>query len=114
MFDDVLVDPITQSIYHLEERPEDHGRCVIVDTIAKKDVLPSPYSARTFVQEYGGAPTIVYDNAIYFSNDSGDPSNRDNRIYSLNLKDGSATPKPVTPGKTPHLQYITCSFSGYQ
>ena len=97
MFDDALVDPITNTIYHLEERPDDHGRCVIVDTLANRDVLPSPYSARTFVQEYGGAPAIVYNNVIYFSNDSGDSKKPDNKIYTLNLKDGS-TPKAVTPG----------------
>ncbi|KAG6373267.1 Alpha/Beta hydrolase protein [Boletus reticuloceps] len=95
-FDDVLVDPITKTIYHLEERPDDNGRCVIVDTTAKIDVLPSPYSARTFVQEYGGAPAIVYNNIIYFSNDTGDASNRDNKIYALHLTDGSL-PKAITP-----------------
>ncbi|KAH0838870.1 Alpha/Beta hydrolase protein [Lanmaoa asiatica] len=95
VFDDVLVDPITQVIYHLEERPEDHGRCVIVNTNAKKDVLPSPYSARDSVHDYGGAPAIVYGGIIYFSNDSTDSSTR-NRIYALNLTDGSA-PKGVTP-----------------
>ncbi|KAF8433707.1 Alpha/Beta hydrolase protein [Boletus edulis BED1] len=95
-FDDVLVDPITKTIYHLEERPDDNGRCVIVDTTAKKDVLPSPYSARTFVQEYGGAPAIVYNNIIYFSNDTGNASNRDNKIYALDLTDGSL-PKAITP-----------------
>ena len=96
VFDDVLVDPITKTIYHLEERPDD-GRCVIVNTLAKKDVLPSPYSARTFVQEYGGAPAIVYNNIVYFSNDTGNASSRDNKIYTLNLTDKS-TPKAVTPG----------------
>jgi dipeptidyl aminopeptidase/acylaminoacyl peptidase len=99
VFDDVLVDPKTHSIYHLEERPEDRGRCVIVDTIAKKDVLPSPYSARTFVQEYGGAPAIVYNNIIYFSNDSGDSKKPDNSIYTIDVNEAKGVTRitPVNP-----------------
>ncbi|KAH0838867.1 Alpha/Beta hydrolase protein [Lanmaoa asiatica] len=94
VFDDVLVDPITKAVYHLEERPKDNGRCVIVDTNAKKDVLPSPYSARDSVHDYGGAPAIVYNDIIYFSNDSKDPHTR-NRIYAL--KKGASVPEAVTP-----------------
>lgn len=102
MFDDVLVDPITNGVYHLEERPDDNGRCVIVDTRVQKDVLPSPYSTRDSVQEYGGAPAIVYDGIIYFSNDSGDASNPDNGIYALNLKAAPAVVRRITPGNISH------------
>lgn len=98
VFDDVLVDPITNVVYHLEERPKDHGRCVIVNTCAKKDVLPSPYSAKDSVHDYGGAPAIVYDGIIYFSNDSGDVSKPDNSIYAINLKENPVVVRRVTPG----------------
>ena len=42
--------------YHLERRPQEQGRCVIVKTIdnISHDVLPPPYSARSRVHEYGG------------------------------------------------------------
>ena len=84
-------------VYHLEERPLDNGRCVIVDTKAQNDVLPSPYSARDSVQEYGGAPAIVYDGIIYFSNDS------DNGIYAINLKATPAVVRLITdPGNISH------------
>ncbi|KAG8220632.1 hypothetical protein J3R82DRAFT_2897 [Butyriboletus roseoflavus] len=97
VFDDVLVDPITKLVYHLEERPMDHGRCVIVDAHAKLDVLPSPYSARDFVHDYGGAPSIVYDGIVYFSNDSGDVTKPDNSIYAIDLKNEASGVRRVTP-----------------
>ncbi|KAN0101277.1 Alpha/Beta hydrolase fold [Tylopilus felleus] len=97
VFDDVLVDPVTKVIYHLEERPDDRGRCVIVETKSKPstDVLPSPYNARSYVQEYGGAPAIVYNNTIYFSNASLDSSTPDNAIYTLKV--GDTVANRVTP-----------------
>ena len=64
---------------------------MIVDTVAGKDVIPSPYSARTSVQEYGGAAAIAYGGTVYFSNFT------DNRVYSI--KATTQTPEPVTPGK---------------
>ncbi|KAF8840457.1 alpha/beta-hydrolase [Paxillus ammoniavirescens] len=87
-FDSVFVDPITSRVYHVEKRSEEMGRYVIVDTATNKDVIPSPYNARTGVQEYGGAAAIAYDGTVYFSN------YRDNRVYSVS--EGSS-PEPITP-----------------
>ncbi|KIJ58052.1 hypothetical protein HYDPIDRAFT_120069 [Hydnomerulius pinastri MD-312] len=87
-FDDVFVDPITSKVYHVERRAADAGRSVIVDSATNKDVIPSPYNARTGVQEYGGAAEIAYGGVVYFSNIL------DNRVYAV--KEGSS-PEAVTP-----------------
>lgn len=89
-FSDIFVDPTNNKVYHIEARPEDNARYVVVDTIARQDVIPSPYSARTGVQEYGGAAAIAYEGIIYFSNFA------DNRVYAV--KATTQTPEPVTPG----------------
>ncbi|KAF9242826.1 Alpha/Beta hydrolase protein [Melanogaster broomeanus] len=90
VFDDVIVDPITSIVYHIEERPDDGGRCVIVNTATNKDLfLPNTtYNARTAVQEYGGAAAIAYNGVLYFSNFV------NNRVYAV--KEGS-DPVPITP-----------------
>ncbi|KAI9567344.1 Alpha/Beta hydrolase protein [Boletus coccyginus] len=88
-FVDLFVDPTNNKIYHIEIRPEDNARYVIVDTITGQDVIRSPYSARTTVQEYGGAAAIAHGGTLYFSNSS------DNRVYSINGT--TQTPEPVTP-----------------
>ena len=47
--------------YWLEGRPQEQGRFVVVrsDAAATTDLTPKPFSARTRVQEYGGASWIV-------------------------------------------------------
>jgi dipeptidyl aminopeptidase/acylaminoacyl peptidase len=98
VFDDVIVDPITQKIYSLEESPSD-GRCVIMWLHDKTStpVLPSPYSARTLVQEYGGAPAIVHNNIIYFSYYTGNASDPNNSIYTIDVQDEKQVVTRVTP-----------------
>ncbi|EIW85266.1 alpha beta-hydrolase [Coniophora puteana RWD-64-598 SS2] len=89
---DVIVDPIKSTVYHVELRPAEKGRYVIVNTKTNDDVINSPWSARTAVHEYGGASAIVHDDTLYFSNFS------DNRLYHKSLKSDSASePEPVTP-----------------
>ncbi|KAG8213240.1 Alpha/Beta hydrolase protein [Butyriboletus roseoflavus] len=95
-FADLFVDPTNNKIYHTEARPEDNARYVIVDTLAGQDVIPSPYSARTGVQEYGGAAAMAYGGTLYFSNST------DNRVYSVNAT--TKTPEPVTP-ENPKYRY---------
>ncbi|KIJ14238.1 hypothetical protein PAXINDRAFT_169858 [Paxillus involutus ATCC 200175] len=92
-FDDVFVDSTKNTLYHIERRPEDNGRYVIVDTFATQDVIPSPYSARTGVHEYGGAAAIAYGDIVYFSNYA------DNRVYSVKTtpQKSFGLPEPVTP-----------------
>ncbi|KAH8979089.1 alpha/beta-hydrolase [Lactarius akahatsu] len=89
---DVLLDPVTHKIYHIERRPSEGGRAVIVDTIANKDIFGSEWNATTKVHEYGGGAAIVHDGTAYFSHSP------DGRVYSF--KDGSE-PKAVTPTEVP-------------
>ncbi len=68
--------------YWIERRPTDSGRCVIVEHAngVCKDVLPSPYSARSRVHEYGGGAYCLATAAsgeIFFVNDA------DQNIYTL-------------------------------
>jgi len=58
-------------IYWIEGRPAEAGRNVIVRRTADgkiADVTPSPFNARTRVNEYGGGAFTVKDGIIYFSN----------------------------------------------
>ncbi|KAF8258721.1 alpha/beta-hydrolase [Lactarius quietus] len=89
---DVLLDPVTRKIYHIERRPSEGGRAVIVDTIANRDVFGPEWNAATKVHEYGGGAAIVHDGTIYFSHSP------DGKVYSF--KDGSE-PRAVTPAEKP-------------
>ncbi|KAI0265530.1 alpha/beta-hydrolase [Gloeopeniophorella convolvens] len=90
---DVLLDPVNRKFYHLESRPPEGGRVVIVETLAKKDVFGGGWDATTKVHEYGGGPAAVFDGTVYFSNKP------DGRVYSVAA---GAEPKAVTPGGQPY------------
>ncbi len=68
-----------QSIYYIERRPQQGGRCVIVKVVNNKttDILPAPFSARSRVHEYGGGCYCIAENQVFFINDS------DQDIYCL-------------------------------
>jgi len=79
-------------IYWTELRPAEGGRKVIVRRAASgaiTDVIPSPFSARTRVHEYGGGDFCVSDGDVYFSNFT------DQRLYHVNANSDS-TPVPLT------------------
>ncbi len=61
-----------EALYHLESRPQEKGRCVIVKTTdsGSTDILPAPYSARSRVHEYGGGVYCLAGDRVYFVNDS--------------------------------------------
>jgi len=63
---------VADSLYYIERRPQEGGRCVIVRTHSGKtsDILPAPYSARSRVHEYGGGCYCVQDDTVFFVNDS--------------------------------------------
>ncbi|CAL1702735.1 unnamed protein product [Somion occarium] len=86
--DNVIVDPITSTVYHVEKRPSEGGRSVLVRTEESVDVIGKEFNCRTGVHEYGGAAATVCDGVIYFSNFS------DGRVYKL--KEGDK-PEPITP-----------------
>jgi acetyl esterase/lipase len=85
---DVVVDPITGDIYHLETRPSEQGRLVIVDTKLGKEILPAPFNARSKVQEYGGAAITAHNGTVYFTNFN------DTRVYAI---DKNREIRPITP-----------------
>ncbi|TFK67994.1 alpha/beta-hydrolase [Pluteus cervinus] len=97
---DAIVDPITSTIYHIEGRPSEGGRSVLVQSKTGLSVIdsgtnPSTFDVRTSVHEYGGAAAIVYNDIAYFSNFG------DGRVYRVRVpgsSDGlSEEPEPVTP-----------------
>ncbi|KAI0329778.1 alpha/beta-hydrolase [Cubamyces sp. BRFM 1775] len=91
--DELFVDPITATIYHIEARPSEGGRLVIVNTEKGEDVVGKDFNVRSGVHEYGGAPAVAYDGVIYFSNF------KDSRVYRL--KEGE-TPEAITPENANH------------
>jgi dipeptidyl aminopeptidase/acylaminoacyl peptidase len=69
------------AVYWSETRPEQGGRQVILRAAKggghAEELLPSPYSARSRVHEYGGAEFLVAAETIYFVND------KDQQVYRL-------------------------------
>ncbi|MBE9561158.1 MAG: hypothetical protein IMF15_10245, partial [Proteobacteria bacterium] len=57
---------IADSLYYIERRPQEAGRCVIVRVTDGKttDVLTTPYSARSRVHEYGGGCYCVHEDTV--------------------------------------------------
>jgi len=79
--------------YWLESRPGEKGRMAIMRSSAEGEVevcLPTPWSARSRVNEYGGASYHVDGDILYFVNDS------DQRIYALSQAE-ECVPKPLSP-----------------
>ncbi|GBE85623.1 alpha/beta-hydrolase [Sparassis latifolia] len=91
--EEVIVDPVTSTIYHIEARPSEKGRNVLVETEKSRDVVGREWDVRTRVHEYGGAPAIAHNGIIYFS------SVNDNRVYQV--QDGKE-PEAVTPDNSNH------------
>ncbi|KAJ7173050.1 alpha/beta-hydrolase [Mycena crocata] len=88
--EDVLVDCATSAIYRIEKRPLEGGRNVIVSLTDGLDVFGEGWNARTAVHEYGGAPAVVHDNVVIFSNLS------DGQVYTVDLgKDFGSRGSPV-------------------
>lgn len=49
--DEVIVDPVTSTVYHTERRPSEGGRNVLVNTETGLDVVGKGWNVRTGVQE---------------------------------------------------------------
>ncbi|MBE9568219.1 MAG: S9 family peptidase, partial [Proteobacteria bacterium] len=61
------------ALYYIERRPQENGRCVIVQVrdSNRSDALPAPYSCRSRVHEYGGGSYCIDEqHTLYFVNDS--------------------------------------------
>lgn len=80
-----------EDIYWSESRPTEGGRTTIIRRTPNgetAEVLPSGYSVRTRIHEYGGGAFWVDSAVIWFCNDS------DQRVYVI---DGTDEPCPVSP-----------------
>ncbi len=79
-----------EDVYWIEGRPAEKGRNVIVKCSADDktvDLIPSPFNARTLVNEYGGGSFTVSNGEVFFSNFA------DQRLYRV-APDGE--PQTVT------------------
>ena len=83
-----MVDPLSNTIYHIERRPST-GSSAVVNTITGHDVVAGDWNVGTTVHEYGGAAAIVYDGVVYFSN------LKDGRVYRVR---NGMQPEGVTEG----------------
>ncbi|PPQ78775.1 hypothetical protein CVT25_010648 [Psilocybe cyanescens] len=92
---EIFVDRVTSEVYHLETRPSEKGRNVLVHTSSNRDIVGPGWNVRTGVHEYGGAPAIVHDGVAYFSHFV------DGRVYRVEVKEGSE-PEPITPNNKPY------------
>lgn len=88
---DVLVDPLTSKVYHIEKCPAEGGRDTLLHTESGRDITAGDWDVKSKVNGYGGAPAIVYDGVAYFSHV------RDGRVYRVGLE-GSNVPEAITPG----------------
>ena len=80
-------------VYWLEVRPSEAGRSVVVRQrpgASREDCIPTPYSARTRVHEYGGGSYVAAAGRIYFTHF------QDQRLYSL--RPGEAPVAVTAPG----------------
>ena len=85
------------AVYWNEARPAEGGRQVIVRWSPgreRADAIPTGYSARTTVHEYGGGAYTVHDEDVFFSNFA------DQRLYRCRAgsEPQPISPEPTTPG----------------
>ncbi|THU89456.1 alpha/beta-hydrolase [Dendrothele bispora CBS 962.96] len=93
---EIIVDPSTSIVYHVEGRPSEAGRSVLVESRTGRDVAGQGWNVRTGVHEYGGTPATVQSGIAYFSHI------KDNRVYEVDARQSGATPEAVTPENPAH------------
>ncbi|KAF8974306.1 Alpha/Beta hydrolase protein [Flammula alnicola] len=91
--EDVVVDSVTSIIYHIENRPSEGNRSVLVESIAKLEVVEDSFDVKTLVNNYGRAAATVRDGRLYFNNA------KDHRVYRQSLPSKNAI--PITPENQP-------------
>ncbi|KAF9475582.1 alpha/beta-hydrolase [Pholiota conissans] len=94
--EEIIVDRVTSDVYHIERRPTEEGRCVLVHTSSNRDVVGAGWNVITSVQEYGGAAGIIHDSVAYFSHSV------DNRVYRVETGGEGGEPVAVTPADKPY------------
>ncbi|KAF7291529.1 Peptidase-S9 domain-containing protein [Mycena kentingensis (nom. inval.)] len=85
---EAVVDSGTGKVYHLEGRPSEGGRNVLVASETGQDAVGKEWNVRSGVHEYGGAPAVVHNGVIYFSHIG------DGRVY---MQTAGGEARPVTP-----------------
>ncbi|CAE6496484.1 unnamed protein product [Rhizoctonia solani] len=94
---EVIVDAATGILYHVEDRPHEAGRRVLVHSETSEDVFGPNWNARTGVHEYGGSAAAVYKDTALFADWTS------KRVYVCKkLDNGWAEPRPVTPDNSNH------------
>ncbi len=84
------------NLFWVENRPEESGRSVLVMKDKNgilKDVIPTPFSTRSRVFEYGSYSYTVAKDWVYFVNF------KDQRIYKISLSQTKSIPEPITVEK---------------
>ncbi|KAF7361455.1 Peptidase-S9 domain-containing protein [Mycena sanguinolenta] len=92
---DILVDPLTSKVYHIEKRPAEGGRDTLLETETGREITGSHWDLKTKANGYGGAPAIVHGGVVYFSHI------RDGRVYKVHAE-GSHLPVAITPENPSH------------
>lgn len=81
-------------LYWLETRPSQQGRTTLLRRTGDgrtHEIVPSPFSVRNRVHEYGGGAFAVEDGLVVFANDA------DQRLYLVDGASGAAQPTALTP-----------------
>ena len=92
-----------ETIYWIEMRPLEDGRCVIVKRSPDNsvhDAIPKPFSARTTVHEYGGGSFTTCNGVIYFANFA------DQKVYRYRPKDQQPVSITDSEGDTRYANFI--------
>ncbi|KAH8826695.1 alpha/beta-hydrolase [Flagelloscypha sp. PMI_526] len=92
---EAFVDDVNGQIFHIESRPSEKGRNVVVDSLSLKDVVGKDVNVRSSVHEYGGGHVTAHDGFVYYSNFA------DGRVYRVK-SDGSGEPQALTPETKVH------------
>jgi dipeptidyl aminopeptidase/acylaminoacyl peptidase len=104
-FGDTSIDGDT--VYWVEGRPQEEGRYVIVSRRPNgeiDDILPSPFSARTLLNEYGGGALLAAEGIVYFTNHA------DQRIWRM--KPGEPPRAVTAQGKLRFADYALDASRG--
>jgi len=91
------------TVYWLERRPGEPGRCVIVSysNHTKTELLSPPFSARSRVHEYGGGVYCICEHGVFFVNDD------DQDIYRVA---NNKSPERLT--RSEKCRFADLSFDG--
>lgn len=107
------VQALDDSLYWTEQRPLENGRAALMCARpnapapgnSPRELLPSPWSVRTKVHEYGGNAFLAMTSTLFFVN--GD----DQQIWSVNnspASEPSPTPKQIT--NAPEMRFADLIF----